>query len=70
MRLTPEVTLQTTDAMNLTKMLTVSLTAAAMTVAGKALPPGSYGSTESLAAIKDDKHFAGPGMVEVGSGKH
>jgi len=41
-----------------------------MTVAGKALPPGSYGSTESLAAIKDDKHFAGPGMVEVGSGKH
>ena len=38
----------------------------AMTVAGKALPPGSYGSADSPATFKDAKHFTGPGMVMVG----
>ena len=41
---------------------------AAMTVAGKVLPPGIYGSAESPATFKDDKHFAGPGMVGVANG--
>ena len=33
---------------------------------GAALPNGNYGSSLSLAANKDDSHFAGTGMVTVG----
>ena len=41
---------------------------AALTVdGGKVLPRGTYGSSTSYAAIKDDKHFLGSGMVTVGA---
>jgi autotransporter-associated beta strand protein len=34
--------------------------------AGSVLPNGTYGSTSSLAATKDDTRFSGPGTVTVG----
>lgn len=37
----------------------------ALSVAGKTLPPGTYGSSDSPATNKDDKHFSGGGTVTV-----
>ncbi|MEI7903251.1 MAG: Ig-like domain-containing protein, partial [bacterium] len=42
---------------------------AALTVGDKALPAGTYGSAESSAAVKDNVHFAGLGVVAVGADK-
>jgi autotransporter-associated beta strand protein len=42
---------------------------AALTINGKALPSGTYGSADSPATTKDNTHFAGPGVVMVGTDK-
>ena len=40
---------------------------ASLTLDGVTQPDGTYGSFRSIATIRDDQHFAGPGVVAVGS---